>query len=95
MYYRIDIYIGSNNQTKKIDGDYLEKIKKWADSAFTDGYTIFRGEGCYNGVYEDSILLNALTLHDMPLNDSLESLKKDLEQDAILTVKSGVEFELI
>lgn len=73
----------------------MEKIKKWANATFPNGYTLFKGEGCYNGVYEDSILINALSISDIPLRHSLRGLKHELDQDAILVVKSGVEFELI
>ena len=55
--YRVDIYIGSDNDSRKIHDNYLDKVRKWANATFPDGYTLVRGEGYYNGVSEDSILL--------------------------------------
>jgi len=95
VYYRLDVYIGSDNDSKRIGEDYLEKIKRWANSAFPDGYTLFKGEGCYNGISEDSVLINILSLYDIPIRDRLEALKKDLKQESILVVKSAVEYELV
>ena len=54
--YRVDIYIGSDNDSRKIHASYLDKVRKWANATFPDGYTLVRGEGYYNGVSGDSIL---------------------------------------
>ena len=94
MYYRIDIYIGSDNHSREINEEYLGRVREWADENFPEGYTLLKGEGCYKGVYEDSILLNALTPYDIP-NTRLSSLKESLEQEAIIIVKSGVTLETI
>jgi len=93
--YRIDIYIGSDNGRRKIDDSYSEKIKRWANEAFPDGYTILRGEGCYNGTSEDSILLHAFLNYDPVLKHQLERLKRDLRQESILVVKSIADYEVI
>jgi len=93
--YRIDIYIGSDNGTKKICENYLEKVKNWADANFPKGYTLLRGEGCYRGIYEDSVLINILSDYDVALKDRLEGLKRELKQEAILVVKSAVDFEVV
>jgi len=95
VHYRVDIYIGSDNHSREINEEYLGKVKEWADENFPDSYTILRGEGCYNGIYEDSVLLNALTPLDTPLLTGLKALKEKLEQEAIIFVKSGVEMEII
>ena len=34
--YRIDIYIGSDNDSRRISDDYLKKIKKWASETFPE-----------------------------------------------------------
>ena len=54
--YRVDIYIGSDNDSRKIHDNYLDKVREWANATFPEGYTLVRGEGYYNGVSEDSIL---------------------------------------
>lgn len=95
MPYRIDIYIGSDNGTKKICESYLEKVKNWADATFAEGYTLLKGEGCYRGTYEDSVLINVLSDYDVALKDRLVRLKRELNQEAILVVKSVVDFEVV
>lgn len=93
--YRIDIYIGSDNDSRRVHDIYLDKIKKWANATFPDGYTLVRGEGYYNGVSEDSILLHAFLNCDVVLKDRLQKLKRKLGQESILFVKSPANFELI
>jgi len=93
--YRVEIYVGSDNGTKKICESYLEKVRNWADATFTEGYTLLRGEGCYRGIHEDSILINVLSGYDVALRDGLDGLKRELKQEAILVVKSTVDFEVI
>lgn len=94
MPYRFDIYIGSDNTTRKVSRDYLEKLKKWASKAFPDGYTILKGKGFYNGSSEDSLILTILSPVDLPLKGQLEPLKQELGQEAILLAKSYVELEV-
>ena len=95
MLYRIDIYIGSDNGSRKINDGYLGKVKQWADQNFPDGYTLLRGEGCYAGFSEDSVLLNILSDRDFHLKEQVGELKRDLSQEAILLVKSQVELEVV
>jgi len=93
--YRIDIYIGSDNDSRRINDNYLKKIKKWASETFPDGYTLVRGEGYYNGISEDSILLHAFLNYDLDLTRSLKKLKRELKQEAILLIKSTVNLKVI
>ena len=93
--YRVDIYIGSDNGSRKICKNYLNKVRDWANSTFPDGYTLVRGEGCYRGISEDSILLNVLSDYDVVLRERLKKLKLNLKQDSILVVKSAVNVEVI
>lgn len=93
--YRVDVYIGSDNDSRKINNSYLEKVKRWANDTFPDGYTILRGEGHYNGASEDSILLHAFLNYDPILTHQLERLKRDLRQESILVVKSIADYEVI
>ncbi len=93
--YRIDIYIGSDNHSRRIYKDYLGRVTKWADKNLPDGYTLIRGRGCYKGMSEDSVLINVLSASDISLRDSLQKLKAELEQEAIVVVRAPVDFEMI
>ena len=93
--YRIEIYIGSDNDSRRINAVYLEKVKKWANSTFPEGYTLVRAEGYFNGNPEDSIVLQVLLDYDPNLRRQLEKLKKELRQDSILVVKSKVVYEMV
>ena len=42
MTYKLDLYIGSDNGTRRIRRDYLDKIVKWADENFPNGYTLLK-----------------------------------------------------
>jgi hypothetical protein len=92
--YRIDVYIGSDNNSRKINDSYLEKVKNWANEAFPQGYTILKGEGYYNGISEDSILLFSFLEYDKQIQNSLQRLKDELKQESILFVKSNVDYEV-
>jgi hypothetical protein len=95
MPYRIDIYIGSDNGSRRIHKGYLDKVKRWANDNFSDGYTLLRGQGCYRGISEDSVLINVLSNRDTTLRDQLQELKQELGQEAILIVKAQVDFEVV
>lgn len=93
--FRVDIYIGSDNDSRKISDLYLQKVKEWANETFPDGYTLVKGEGYYNGSSEDSILLHAFLNYDPALKHQIERLKRELKQNAILVVKSAVDYEVV
>jgi hypothetical protein len=93
--YRLDIYIGSDNDSRKIHDGYLNKVREWANEAFPDGSTIFKGEGYYNGSSEDWILLHAFLNYDPILKHQIDKLKRELRQDSILIVKSAVDYEVV
>jgi len=95
MPYKIDIYIGSDNKTRKISRDYLEKLKNWASKVFPAGYTLLKGKGFYNGGSEDSIIVTVLSPENFPLKDEIEFLKRALGQEAILLSKSYIELQVI
>jgi hypothetical protein len=95
MPYRTDIYIGSNNGTRTIDKNYLRKVEHWANALFPNGYTLLKGRGYYNGASEDSVILNVFSDRLPDLNSQLKLLKRKLMQDAILLVRSLVEFEVL
>lgn len=93
--YRIDVYIGSDNDSRKINDIYLDEIREWANETFPDGYTILRGEGYYNGASEDSILLHALLNYDPIIKHQLERLIRELKQESILVVTSPLDYEVV
>lgn len=93
--YRVEIYIGSDNGTRKICESYLKKVRDWADANFPEGYTLLRGEGCYRGIYEDSVLINVLSDYDGSLNGRVKELKRELKQETILVVRSAVDLEVV
>jgi uncharacterized membrane-anchored protein YitT (DUF2179 family) len=95
MPYRVDIYIGSDSKSRKISKGYLSKVEKWASAIFPNGYTLLKGRGYYNGASEDSVIVNVFTDRLPDLNSQLELLKRKLMQDAILLVRSPVEFEVV
>lgn len=92
--YRYDIYIGSDNKTRKADGRYRRKIVDWANSVFPNGYTLTQSEGYYNGHNEDSILLSVLSSRELDVGAVL-NLKRKLRQDAVLVARSEVHLETI
>ena len=93
--YKVDIYIGGDNDSRKIHDSYLDKVRKWANATFPDGYMLVRGEGYYNGISEDSILLYAFLNYDVVLKGRLERLKQELRHESILVVKSPVDYEVV
>lgn len=95
MPYRIDIYIGSDNGSRRIDDDYLNKVRHWADRVFPDGYTVVKGQGYYRGTSEDSLLVNVLSYNELSLREQLKQLKRELSQEAILVSKTQVDLEVI
>jgi len=93
--YKLDIYIGSDNGSKKIDREYLDKIIEWAGRNFPDGYTLLKGHGYYNGTREDSLVLSVLSDYDIDLKEQVADLKRTLEQKAIAVSKYNVELEYL
>lgn len=91
MPYRYDIYIGSDNETKKIADVYRSKVVNWANSIFPEGYTIFEANGYYNGLNEDSLLVSVLSEREIEVNEYVNALKRELRQDKILLTKFDVE----
>jgi len=95
MPYMIDIYIGSDNGSRRINRGYLSRVRKWATNSFPDGYTLMKAQGCYGQITEESILINVLSDRDEYMRDKVRALKQELRQDAILVVKAQVDFEFV
>ena len=87
MPYRIEIYIGSDNNTKRISKNYSNKVKSWASGVFPEGYTLIKGKGFYNGVSENSVIISVFSDQECKLNRELDCLKQKLKQDSVLVVK--------
>lgn len=82
---QIDIYIGSDNASRKINEEYLAKITEWAKQVFPNGYTLIKGEGFYGDISEDSVILQVF-VSEMPSNlkKCVKGLKRTLKQECIL-----------
>jgi hypothetical protein len=93
--YKLDIYIGSDNGSRKIDREYLDRIIEWAGRNFPDGYTLVRGCGYYEGAQEDSLVLSVVSDYDIDLKEQVADLKQMLEQKAIAVAKYNVELEYL
>jgi hypothetical protein len=94
MPYKIEIFIGSDNNTRKIGKNYLERIRKWADKVFPNGYTLLRSKGFYNGVSEDSVIISVLSDKDLALEQDIKQLRNELKQDSVLLAKYFVDLEV-
>lgn len=72
------IYIGSNNETKKLELDRIREIA----SKRHEGMTIYTATGVWLGTLEDTAVL---IIHDSvsKLVRTVSDLKLDLDQDAI------------
>lgn len=93
---KIILYIGADNKTKKIDGEYQHKIESIL-SKYWDNFTLTKHKGCYEGSVEESIsaVIMVLQIIFKDLEDCIEELKVKLVQDTIgLEVVADVDFKL-
>jgi len=93
MGYRFDVFVGSDNGTKRIRRNYLDRVINWANSVFPNGYTLTRGRGYYEGTEEDSLIVSVLTSQRIDLREKVASLKCELGQKSILVTNYAVEVE--
>lgn len=71
------LYVGSNNETHKLEINLLQKT---LDSYF-DGYTITLAKGVWKGAHEKTALVEVATNQNiLPI---IETLKQTLKQEAI------------
>jgi len=94
MLYIIDIYIGSDNNTRKIGRDCFEKPKNWTTKVFSAGYTLLKGKRFCNGINGDSVIVTVLSLENLPLKGEIEFLKRMLRQEVIPLSKSYVDLKV-
>jgi uncharacterized membrane-anchored protein YitT (DUF2179 family) len=93
MPYRYDIFIGSDNDSKKISKKYLDKLSNLASELFPDGYTLLRGYGYFDGSKEDSVIISVVC-DEMDIR-KLYRLKSKLKQSSILVVRSPIDADFI
>ena len=93
MGYRVDVFVGSDNGSRRIRRDYLDRVINWANSVFPEGYTLTRGRGYYEGTEEDSLILSVLTDKRIDLRENVATLKYELGQKSILVTQYAVDLE--
>lgn len=72
------LYIGSNNDTKVVELDKIEKVL----NSRHEGYTIMQSMGYWRGTREDSVIVTVSD--DQPkILESIRQLKEVLRQEAI------------
>ena len=72
------IYIGSNNDTKKLELDKIEEIA----GRRHEGFTIYTATGHWLGSKEDTAVLIVFD-DELKVNRTITDLKIELDQDAI------------
>lgn len=72
------IYVGSNNDTKELELDRINRIS----ARNHDGFTLYTATGHWLGTEEATAVL---IIHDEPakIMETIEALKSELHQDAI------------
>lgn len=95
MPYRLDIYIGSDNGSRKISKNHLKRVREWASGIFPEGYTLLKGDGYWKGSNEESLIINVLCEYDGALRNHIERLKHELRQESVLVVGSAVDLEVV
>lgn len=74
----LELFIGSNNKTGKVDRDILETVL----SKYHQGFTIQPSVGYWMGHKEDSVIVTVSDDFDTII-DTIRKLKYALKQDAI------------
>jgi PII-like signaling protein len=91
---QIRLYIGADNQTRTISEEYYRKTVKILNKEL-DGYTIFRGNGIWKGNTEDTIIVEIINEKIEKIEKIAETLKKELNQEAILITQEKVSFKFL
>jgi hypothetical protein len=74
----LELFIGSNNKTGKVDRQLLEEVL----SKYHEGFTIQPAVGYWQGTREDSVVVTVSDDFDRII-DTIRRLKQVLKQDAI------------
>ena len=88
------LYIGSPNQTHRLDGATIERIKQVAGKYF-QSYTYVKARGVYEGTEEDMIMLTIATSEKSKVYQLGEELRSFLRQDGVAVEHGGVYEQLI
>lgn len=78
MHKTLQLFIGSNNITHKVERDKLEQVL----SKYHEGFTIQPAVGYWQGAREDSVTVIVSDDFDSIIN-TIQRLKQVLKQDAI------------
>jgi len=95
MGYRFDVFVGSDNSSRRIDHHYLGRVVSWASSVFPNGYTLTRSRGYFEGTQEDSLILSVISNEDIDLTEKVTELKSELRQKSIIVSKYSVQLETV
>jgi len=89
------IYLGSDNKTKKID-DFYYKTAVYVLNKYVEGYTIYKGQGIWNGQTEDSLIIDIIKdKEDNSIKELAKELKEVLKQEAVLVVVNDINANFI
>jgi hypothetical protein len=74
----IELFVGSNNETGRVDREALERVL----TRFVDGYTIRDAKGYWEGTREDSVSV-LLDIDDGRRNALFDGIMRESQQRAI------------
>lgn len=83
-YMMYNLYIGSNNKTKRLE---IAKITKITGAMF-QGFTVSRAVGFWQGAKENSAIVAIESASPAKIMQLAAILKKELKQDAIAIQKT-------
>ena len=86
---RQTLYIGSPNDTRKLNDGYREKVKRWAREHMNGGYTWTEGKGYWGDNEEETIILTYLNTETIPIGH-IRELSNLLEQQCIMVTAEEV-----
>jgi hypothetical protein len=84
------IYIGANNETKKLEKRKIEDIL----NRDFEGYTLQEVTGYWQGTKEKTALVSLAVDNDTDITPTITRIKKELFQDAVMVEHLGVAFFL-
>ena len=78
MHKTIELFIGSNNKTHKVERDIIEQVM----SKYHEGFTIQPATGYWMGAREESVTV-IVSDDEQTIIETIKKLKYALKQDAI------------
>lgn len=79
------IYVGSNNETKKLEAQKAIQIA----STYFEGFTCQNANGFWKGTAEKTLIIEIETQNKKKVIELAEELKEALYQEAIAVAKIG------